>query len=432
MGGVMGLCQGWNSLAPLKKGLFQMQHLGQDFGGLAVHADEKRIIVESFKGLIKPSSQIFDGKSGSSAIGHVSIREAQPYFNYAKIGEMAAVFSGNIFNCQEIRNKFLTDNHVLTSAYNVEVLLMLIAQKNDPVAGLKFMAEEAKGGFSIVLLTPEGLFAARDPFGFSPLIIGRGLYGCAVASESAAFKKIDMEIIRDVRPGEIIFLERQGFSTVGQLPVTRTAFDTFFWAYTSRIDAVADGIPAKTVRANLGAALARHDNIEADIVAPVPMSGIGCAQGYHRASGICYEDVFLYNRYSDRSYTPSEQVERDLIAEEKLDLINEAIVGRRIILTDDSIVRGTQLRRLVMRLRSAGAKEIHVRISVPPLIAPCKYNVSTRSYEELIARRHSVDEIRKMLGADTLRYNTIEDLVASVGLSADQLCLACWTNEYPL
>jgi len=428
----MGLCQEWNSLLPLEKGLFQLQHLGQGFGGLAIQTEKKGIIAKSFRGLIKANSQFFQGESCSLAIGHVSIREPQPFFAYTKIGEVAVVFSGNIFNFQEIRNKLLADGQIFISDYSIEVFLKLIAQKNDPVAGLRYIAEEVKGGFSIILLAPEGIFVMRDPFGFSPLIIGQGLYGCAVASESTAFKKNDMEIIRDVRPGEIIFLEKQGFSTVDQIPVERLAFDTFFWVYTSRIDAIAEGISSKKVRNNLGAALARHDNIEADIVAPVPMSGIGCAQGYHRASGIFYEDVFYYNRYSDRSYLPLEQTKRDSIAEEKLSLINEAIAGRRIVLIDDSIVRGTQLRKLVMRLKAAGAKEIHVRISAPPLIAPCKYNVSTRSYEELIALKHSVEEIRRMLGADTLRYNTIEDLVAAVGLPANHLCLACWTNEYPL
>jgi amidophosphoribosyltransferase len=162
------------------------------------------------------------------------------------------------------------------------------------------------------------------------------------------------------------------------------------------------------------------------------MSGIGYALGYHRQAGITYDEVYLYNRYSDRSYTPLEQAVRDRIADEKLSVIAEAVKGQRIILCDDSIVRGTQIKNKVKELLEAGAKEVHVRVGCPPLVAPCRYGISTRSYEELIARKHSVDEIRKKIDASTLRYNTLEDFVDGIGIPKNNLCLACWTGEYPL
>lgn len=430
--GVVGICQNGNSLENLAKSLFHLQHRGQRFVGLAVRKENKMIDHETVPGLVKPNIKIFQSRESDSAIGHVSLKEPQPFFAYTKMGKICLAFSGNILNSQTIREQAKEVGQSFISELDVEVLTRLVGQNSDPAEGIKMMASQIKGAFSLVLLTENGVYAARDPVGFRPLIIGRGVDGCAVASESPALEEIGMEIVRDVKPGEIIFLEKQGFTKVGQIKSERVAHCAFEWAYIARIDSIIDGIAVKQARHNLGAMLAKEDNVEVDIVAPIPLSGIGHAQGYHRASGILYDDVFLYNRYSDRSYTPLEQEVRDQIAAEKLSLIHETIRNKRIILCDDSIVRGTQMRKQVMRLRAAGAKEVHIRVASPPLIAPCLYGISTRSYEELIARRHSIEEIRKMLGADTLRYNTLDDFVAAIGLSKEQLCLSCWTDEYPL
>lgn len=430
--GVVGICQNGNSLENLAKSLFHLQHRGQHFVGLAVRKENKMIDHETVPGLVKPNIKIFQSRESDSAIGHVSLKEPQPFFAYTKMGQICLAFSGNILNSQAIREQAKEVGQSFISELDVEVLTRLVGQSSDPAEGIKMMASQIKGAFSLVLLTENGLYASRDPFGFRPLIIGKSLAGCAVASESPALEEIGMEIVRDVKLGEIIVLEKQGFTKVGQIISERVAHCAFEWAYIARIDSVIDGVAVKQVRNNLGAKLAKGDDVEGDIVASIPLSGIGHAQGYHHASNIPYDDVFLYNRYSDRSYTPLEEETRNLIAAEKLSLIHEAIKGKRIILCDDSIVRGTQMRKQILRLKAAGAKEVHIRVASPPLMAPCCYGISTRSYEELIARRHSIEEIRKMLGADTLRYNTLDDFVAAIGLSKEQLCLSCWTDEYPL
>lgn len=430
--GVAAICQHGNAVEPLCKSIFQLQHRGQRFVGFSVLQNNGEIDGDVAPGLVSHNRSMFLKSQGSSAITHVSLKEPQPFFAYTKMGRIGLAFSGRIQNAEQIRQCAKQDGHSFATADEAEVLTNLVGQYDDPVLGLKQMAEQVMGSFSLVLLTKNGIYAARDPFGFKPLIIGKGLDGCAVASESPGITEIGMEIVRDVKPGEIIILEKQGFTTVGQIPSTRVAHCAFEWAYTARYDSIIDGIPVEQTRLNMGASLAKGDNIEADLVAPIPMSGIGHAQGYHARSRLRYRDIFFYNRYSDRSYTPLEQADRDRIAAEKLSLIHSAIKGQKIVLCDDSIVRGTQMRKQIMRLRDAGAKEIHIRVASPPLMAPCRYGISTRSYDELIARKHAVEEIRKMLGADTLKYNSLDDFVAAIGLPKEQLCLACFTGEYPL
>lgn len=434
MCGIVGICSEGNAVAGLQNGLFHLQHRGQRFVGVAGKENNGEIFLGVASGLVKQHKFLFEEvRPSKTAIGHVSLKEKQPFCGYTKFGEVGLAFSGKLASVQRDRERLKQTDYVFVSKDEVGLLLSLIVQGGDhPIKGIEAMAEEIGGAFSLVLLTNEGIFAVRDGFGFRPLVIGKGMDGCGVASESPALEEMGMEILRDARPGEILFLEQQGFVSVGQIPSQRVAHCAFEWAYIARIDSVIEGIPVKRVRHNLGATLARNDNIAADIVAPVPLSGTGYGQGYHRVSGIPYDDVFLYNRYSDRSYTPLEQQVRDAIAAEKLSVVKEAVRGQRIVLCDDSIVRGTQMRKQVLRLREAGVKEIHVRVASPPLKAPCRYNLSTRSYHELIAVRHSIAEICSMLGADTLRYNTLEDFVAAIGLSPEKLCLACWTGEYPL
>jgi len=430
--GVAALCQQGNAVPNLCRSLFLLQHRGQCSVGLAVLQKDGRIDGGVAPGLVKANGPLFRGKESDSAIGHVSLKEPQPFFGHSKIGSISLAFSGRLMNTAELRQQAMQNGRVFTTKDDVEILAQLVSQENDPVEGLKKMASQVRGAFSLVLLTQDGVFAARDPFGFKPLVIGRGINGCAVASESPAITEIGLEIVRDIRPGEIILLNKQGFATVGQVPGQRAAFCSFEWAYTARYDSVIEGIAVEQARKNMGASLAKGDNIEADLVAPIPMSGIGHALGYHKASHVAYDEVFLYNRYSDRSYTPLNQEQRDSIAAEKLSLVIGAIQGRRIVICDDSIVRGTQMRKQILRLREAGAKEIHIRVACPPLLAPCHYGISTRSFNELIARQHSLEEIRKMLGADTVKYNSLDDFVAAIGLPADRLCLACFTGKYPL
>jgi amidophosphoribosyltransferase len=258
-----------------------------------------------------------------------------------------------------------------------------------------------------------------------------------------------MEVVRDVLPGEIAFIDAEGFRTMAQLPSSRRAHCAFEWAYTASIDSVIDGVFVQEARNRLGQSLAERDlregGLEVDVVAPVPMSGIGHALGYHQRSGVTYQEVFLYNRYADRSYTLSTQFARERMAKRKLSVLKYAVRDRRIVLVDDSIVRGTQISNKVRELKQAGAREVHVRVACPPLMYPCDYGISTRSYEELSARRYipagdiaTMEELRELEGwiaeqieATSVKYNSLKAFVAALGLSRNDLCLKCWDGRLP-
>ena len=271
----------------------------------------------------------------------------------------------------------------------------------------------------------------------------------AVSSESRALQNLDFDIVRDVRPGEIVLMNEHGFSTAAQLDSPRIAHCAFEWAYTASIDSIIDGLPVLAARNNMGAALARRDEeeggLEADFVAPVPMSGIGHAIGYHKQSRFNYQEVFLYNRYADRSYTQATQIAREKMAKRKLSVLHHAVKGNSIVLCDDSIVRGTQILNKVNELKKAGAKAVHVRVACPPLMYPCDFGISTRTYEELLARRYlyqgditSTAALRELeswvaarIGADSVKYNSLENFVAALGLPPSSLCLKCWDGCRP-
>jgi amidophosphoribosyltransferase len=300
-----------------------------------------------------------------------------------------------------------------------------------------------------VILTRDGIYATRDIYGFRPLILGQGQGKYAVSSESRALQNLDLTVVRDVRPGEIVLINSQGFTTLGQLNSPRRAYCAFEWAYTASIDSVMEDLWVLEARNNLGARLAQRDQdeggLKADLVAPVPMSGIGHAIGYHMRSHLNYQEVFLYNRYADRSYTQSNQVAREEMAKRKLSVLHHAVKDKRIILVDDSIVRGTQILNKVMDLKRAGAREVHVRVACPPLMYPCDFGISTRTYEELMARKYqfrgdiiSVEQLRALehwvagqIGADSVKYNSLEAFVDALGIPQANLCLKCWDGIRP-
>lgn len=416
----------------LTTGIFHLQHRGQNFCGISTFDGENICFNQPKSGLVKQHfSKGNHGFEGRAGIGQVSLTEPQPFLvERSQMGQFAVAYSGRVFNQEELEAKYGVISFYSPST---EILARIIRKGKNVVEGIKEIAKQVKGGWAIEVLTQEGeIFVARDPFGFCPLVLGKSVDGCAAASESVALSKVGMDIVRDVKAGEIIKLEENGFHTAGQMPSPRTAYCAFEWAYIARVSSVIEGISVKKVRTNMGMMLAKNDKVEADIVAGIPMSGIGHALGYARGRpSIPYEEIYGYNRYADRSYIASAQETRDIIAGEKLSEIKETIDGSRIILVDDSIVRGTQIRKLIFGLNKAGAKEVHLRISCPKLLAPCKYNMSTRTNEELIAVGHTTEEMRKMFGATTLKFNTVDDFVKAIGLPEDQLCLACFTGKYP-
>ncbi|MBW2060831.1 MAG: amidophosphoribosyltransferase, partial [Deltaproteobacteria bacterium] len=395
------------------------------------------------------TDQNLDYLKGTWGIGHVSLKERQPVRYQSSLGDVALAFSGNIINSNELMQEMMKKGRTFQEGYDIEIISKFIFEVGDPVEGISTLAHKIKGAYTLVVLTKDGIYAARDIYGFRPLILGQGPGRYIVSSESRAIQNLELEVVRDVRPGEIILINDQGLTSCKQLDSPRRAHCAFEWAYTSSIDSVMEGRYVLEARNNLGARLAERDmnegGIEADVVAPVPMSGIGHALGYHMQSKINYQEVFLYNRYADRSYTLSTQVAREKMAKRKLSVLNASIKNQRIILCDDSIVRGTQIQYKVRDLKMAGAREVHVRVACPPLMYPCDFGISTRSYDELIARKYlrrgnitsmrQLDELEnwvaKEIEADSVKYNSLEALVEAIGIPKEDLCLKCWNGLSP-
>lgn len=433
MCGIFGFCGNSGCFKLLRTGAFNVQHRGQKFAGIATCGEKGVIHQRVLPGLFKPnfSEATSEELSGLMGISHVSLKEPQPFLvDKSRLGSFVVCFSGNFINQGELEEKY---DIFSSKSPATEILARIIRQSESFEQGIEKIANIVKGGWAIAILVPgKGIYAARDNYGFRPMTLGKSIEGCAVSSESVALNKIGMRVVRDIKPGEIVLVEKNGFQVVSELESPRKAFCVFEWIYTARISSILEGIPVKRVRMNLGAKLAENDDVVGDITAGVPMSGIGSALGYAQRSGIPYDEVLEYNRYSDRSYVPITQDERAEIAAEKLSEIEYSLRGKKIILLDDSIVRGTQIRKLIFRLKEMGVAEVHLRISAPPLLSPCRYNISTRTSEELIARTHKVDEIRKIIEAKTLKFNSIDALIDAIGLPEEDLCLACFTGEYPL
>jgi len=386
---------------------------------------------------------------GRWGIGNVSLRERQPVRWQSQLGEIAVAFSGNVSNADAVIEDMKGRGKAFYDSYNIEIISKIIMEERNVVAGICALSEKIKGAYSVVVLTPDGIYAARDIYGFRPLILGEGPGRHAVSSESRAIQNLEMELVRDVRPGEVVLVNDKGFQTMAELDSPRRAHCAFEWAYTASLDSIIDGVYVQEARNQLGGSLAQRDieegGLEADIVAAVPMSGIGHALGYHRESKISYQEIFLYNRYAARSYTQSSQLAREKMAKRKLSVLHYAVKGKRVVLCDDSIVRGTQILYKVRDLKTAGAKRVHVRVACPPLMYPCDFGISTRTYEELAARRYLksgnitfIKQLRDLeariaeeIEADSVKYNDLDSFVAAIGIPREQLCLKCWDGIDP-
>jgi amidophosphoribosyltransferase len=448
--GVFGISSNTECVHDIYNGLDFLQHRGQEYCGIATFDDKIHMVTHYGKVAMTFNDQELAYLKGNIGIGHVSLWERQPMTWQSQLGEIAVAFSGNIINADTLIRELKSQGKAFYRGYNIEILSQIIIDAGDIVSGIASIAKKVKGAYSLIILAREGIYAARDVYGFRPLILGQDAVRYAVSSESRALQNLDMEAVRDVRPGEIVLIDRNGFHTLQQLKSPRRAHCAFEWAYTASIDSIIDGLFVQEARNNLGKSLAQRDieegDVSADIVAPVPMSGIGHALGYHRRSGITYQEVFLYNRYADRSYTQSTQKAREKMAKRKLSVLPYAVEGKRIVLCDDSIVRGTQILNKVKDLKKAGAAEVHVRIACPPLMYPCDYGVSTRSREELAARQFfrsgnitTMKKLRELetwiaseIGADSVKYNSIAAFVKALGIPRNALCLKCWDGVSPL
>lgn len=448
--GVFGIISRGPCVYDIFNGMDFIQHRGQEYCGIATYDGKIHQVTHHGKAGVSFTAQDLEYLKGNQGIGHVSLWERQPMSWQSRVGDISLAFSGNIINADELIGDLKRQGHSFYRSYNIEVIAKIIMESDDILSGLCNLAERIRGAYALVILSAEGIYAARDVYGFRPLILGKDAGRTAVCSESRAIVNLEMDIIRDVKPGEIVLINDQGVQSLKQLPSPRKAYCAFEWAYTASIDSVMDGLYVQEARNNLGRSLARRDReeggLEADLVAPVPMSGIGHAVGYHQESGLPYQEVFLYNRYADRSYTQSTQDARKKMAKRKLSILKYAVEGKRILICDDSIVRGTQILYKVRDLKEAGAREVHVRIACPPLMYPCDFGISTRSYDELAARHFfrsgdidSLDKLRELerwvadqIGADSVKYNGTAAFVAALGLPREDLCLKCFDGVIPV
>jgi amidophosphoribosyltransferase len=421
--------------------LHSLQHRGQEAAGIS-SGDGERLYTIKDRGLV---TQVFDQQKlatlkGHMAIGHTrystagddSILDAQPVHANYDLGQISIVHNGNLTNAQEVRNKLIEEGAIFQSSMDTENLIHLIAKsdqgklKDRIIDGVK----KIEGAYSLVFLSRSKMFAVRDRFGFRPLSLGRIGDGYVVASETCAFDLIGATYIRDVEPGEMLIFEKD------KAPQSLKIFDAtpkhciFEYVYFARPDSEVFGKNVYQKRKNMGIELAKEQPIEADMIVPVPDGGVPAAIGYSQESGIPYEMGIMRNHYVGRTFIEPTQEMRDLKVKMKLSPIRELIEGKRLIVIDDSIVRGTTSRRIVRMLKEAGAAEVHMRISSPPTTDPCFYGVDTPNKEKLIAANMSVDEICHYIEADSLAFLSNEALKRSVKAEASEYCTACFTGEY--
>lgn len=428
-------------------GLYSLQHRGQDSAGIAV-SDGNEIKAHKLMGLVADVFKKEDIESlatGRIAVGHVryatagacTIENAQPVVYGFKLGTIAVAHNGQLTNYEQLREMLEESGSMFNSSSDTEVIVKFIAKKYKKglESALTDTIQLIKGSFALCVMTKDALIGARDPNGIRPLCLGKYTNGWALASESCALDAMGAQFVRDIRPGEIIMINKDGVSSFAFGEKTSKRSCIFEYVYFARPDSVIDGISVQDARLRMGAALAKEDNVSADAVIGVPDSGLVAALGYSRESGIPYSTGIIKNKYIGRSFIAPTQKERENVVFVKLNTIKHEIVGKRIIVIDDSIVRGTTSKRLVEILRKAGAKEVHFRVSSPPVQFPCYFGINTPTRAELISATHSTDEICKMIGADTLRFLSADGMLEAVrACNPEQYgyCKGCFTGEYPV
>ncbi len=378
------------------------------------------------------------GHTRYSTAGETSLKNAQPLSVACSKGQVAVAHNGNLTNAIELRRELENDGSIFQSTSDTEVILHLVARSRERTlsGSLRDALLQIEGAFSLVFLAEDRIIVARDPHGFRPLAFGRleipGRRDAFVfASETCAFDLIGATYVNDVGPGEMVIVGPQGITRERYTPAEPSAHCVFEHVYFSRPDSIVFGKAVAESRELMGQMLAREHPVDADVVVPVPDSGVAAAIGYGSESGIPYRQALIRNHYVGRTFIEPSQEIRDFGVKLKLNPVRYLLEGKRVILVDDSIVRGTTSRKIVRMVRSAGAREVHVRISGPPTISPCYYGVDTPSQRELIAANNNIDEIRQFIEADSLAYLSLEALSACVGDSDNRYCYACYTGKYP-
>lgn len=440
--GIFGIYGHQEASTLTQLGLFAQQHRGQEACGI-VSADGKDLHQFRSKGLVADVLVEDELKKlvGSSAIGHTrysttgrnTIKEVQPFAVTCRHGQIAVCHNGNLpFACQK-RHELERAGAIFSSTSDTETLLHDIArsEKENAVEAIKDVIKHTEGAFSLLFLTPRSLIAVRDPRGFRPLVLGRLKDAWCLASETCAFDLIDAEYVREVKPGEMLVIDKYGLHSSFPFEEKTSSVCTFEHVYFSRPDSIVFGRSVNESRHKMGKQLALEHPVEADLVVPVPDSGVAAAIGYARQSGINYRQAIIRNHYVGRTFIEPSQSIRSFGVRLKLNPIRDLIEGRRVVLVDDSIVRGTTSKKIVQMVREAGAKEVHMRISCPPTISPCYYGVDTPHKADLIAAQMSVEEVCRYIEADSLGYLSLDGMLEAVGLDPKGSCVACWNGKYP-
>ncbi len=464
--GVVGIFGAENAAGLSYFALTSLQHRGQESAGIAV-SDGQKIKLHKDIGLVSDvfGPGHFEKLDGNIAVGHVryataggrTIENAQPFMNSFKNGSIALAHNGQLVNHTKIRELLEDNGSTFSSSSDSEVILKLIVRKyiengghlgtpnednnSEEVKQKRFIdavvqtSKEIKGSFALCIMTENMLIGVRDPNGIRPLCIGQlgqtGQFGegYIIASETCAVDSVNGTFIRDVEPGEIVVITKEGVRSVKYADEKKHTC-IFEYVYFARPDSVIDGISVQEARYRMGEMLAAESPVEADIVIGVPDSGLGAAQGYARASGVPYGMGIIKNKYIGRTFIAPTQKERENMVFVKLNAIRSDLEGKRVIVIDDSIVRGTTSRRLVQILRRAGAREVHFRVSSPPVKFPCYLGIDTPSKNELISSTHELEEIRKEIGADSLAFISLEGMIKAFG--ADSFCKGCFNGSYPV
>ena len=423
-------------------GLYALQHRGQESAGIAAtdgtemrHHRGMGQVAEIF------TEAVMSALPGSAAIGHTrystagdtALVNAQPLVVACNKGPIALGHNGNLVNAEQVRRRLESSGSIFQTTSDTEVILHLLAQsRKDTLAeAIPEALRMVEGAYSLVLLAPDGVYAIRDPRGFRPLCLGKLEDAWVVGSETCAFDLIGAEYVREIEPGELVRLSAGGVESSYFSPPVRHSFCIFEHVYFSRPDSIIFGRPVQKSREMLGRLLAREHPAEADLVVPVPDSGTAAAIGYALESNVPLKVGLIRNHYIGRTFIQPEQTIRDFNVKVKLNPVRSLLDGKRVVLVDDSIVRGTTMRKIVRMIRESGALGIHVRVSCPPIVSPCFYGIDTPTRRELIGSHKTTEEIRQFIEADSLGYLSLESLRKAVADAEGSYCQACYTGKYP-
>ncbi|MBF0561175.1 MAG: amidophosphoribosyltransferase [Alphaproteobacteria bacterium] len=447
--GVFGIYGDRNASAHTGLGLHALQHRGQEAAGI-VSCDGEHF--HSHRGLGHVSEN-FVGESlmqrlvGRSAVGHVRyattgdtiLRNVQPLFADFEFGGLAIGHNGNLTNALTLRRQLVRHGCLFQSTTDTEVIVHLIATSDFSTVEERMIdaLTQVEGAYSLVALTKDALFGVRDPLGMRPLVVGRLDKAYILCSETCALDIIGAEFVRDVEPGEIVVVDKRGLRSIKPFPKKRRRFCIFEYIYFARPDSLVEGISVYNVRKRIGAELARESYVAADVVVPVPDSGVPAAMGYASEAGIPFEYGIIRNHYVGRTFIQPTDRTRNLGVKRKHNTNRAVLAGQRVVLVDDSIVRGTTSIKIVDMVRQAGASEVHMRISSPPTAWPCFFGIDTPQRDKLLAARHTVSEMAAVLGVDSLAFISLDGLYRSVGFpfrdpKQPQFCDACFTGDYPI